>query len=209
MAKLGQASHDFAPPRPTLFQRFRAYTASNDPHVATTNTIAMVLAWNQPYYPFYLWWIVGADAWVGIPDAFSCVLFFAVPAIARRSGLMGRIALVVFATINVTFCSAMLGEAAGVQLLYLPCGMLAAILFSWRERFVMLAMTSLPLLAWITTRGTLDIPPIRFSPDAYARLFTLNAVSAGLLMVFFGWLLASINRQVEADGCSKMTPGPG
>ena len=78
-----------------MLRWLRAYMASNDPHVSATNTIAMVLAWNQPYYPIYLWWIVGRDAWVGIPDAFSCILFFAVPAIARRSGMMGRIALIV------------------------------------------------------------------------------------------------------------------
>jgi hypothetical protein len=91
----------------------------------------------------------------------------------------------------------MLGEAAGVQLLYLPCGMLAAMLFTWRQRFVMLPMAALPLGVWLLTRGHLDIPPIRFSPAAYASLFTLNAVSAGSLMVFFGWLMAGIARGLE------------
>jgi len=43
----------------------------------------------------------------------------------------------------------------------------------------------------------LDIPPIRFSDGAYARLVTLNAVSSGLLMMFFGWLLAGIGRDLE------------
>ena len=180
-----------------MIRWYRSYTAHDDPHVSAGNTIAMVLAWNQPYFPLYLWWIVGRDAWVGIPDAFSGVLFFAVPAIARRSGILGRIALVVLSVANVVFCSMMLGEAAGVQLLFLPCGMLAAMLFSWRERFVMLAMTALPLVVWLLTRGRLDIPPIRFPAEAYASLFTLNAVSAGSLMVFFGWLLAGINREAS------------
>ncbi len=180
-----------------MLRWFRAYTASNDPRVSACNTIAMVIAGNQPYYPLYLWWIVGHDAWIGIPDALSGILFFAVPAIARRSAMFGRIAMVVLSVANVVFSSMMLGEAAGVQVLFLPCGMLAAILFSWRERFVMLAMTALPLVAWLLTRGRLDIPPIRFSAEAYASLFTLNAVSAGSLMVFFGWLLAGINREIE------------
>ena len=181
-----------------MLRWLRAYTASDDPRVSACNTIAMVIAWNQPYYPLYLWWIVGRDAWVGIPDAFSGILFFAVPAIARRSGMLGRVAMVVLSVANVVFCSMMLGEAAGVQLLFLPCGMLAAMLFTWRERFVMLAMTALPLVVWLMTRGRLDIPLVRFSPEAYASLFTLNAVSAGSLMVFFGWLLAGISR-AEAD----------
>ncbi len=175
----------------------RSYSASPDPHVGAANTIAMVLAWNQPYYPLYLWWIVGRDAWVGIPDAFSGVLFFAVPAIARRSSLLGRVALVVFSVANVVFCSAMLGEAAGVQVLYLPCGMLAAMLFTWRERSVMVAMTALPLVVWYFTRDKLDLVPVRFDAAAYDSLFTLNAFSAGTLMIFFGWLLAGINRAVE------------
>jgi len=183
-----------------MFRWLRAYMASNDPHVSAANTIAMVLAWNQPYFPLYLWWFVGRDAWVGIPDAFSGFLFFAVPAIARRSGMLGRVALIVFSVANVVFCSMMVGEAAGVQLLLLPCGMLAAMLFGWRERFLMLPMAALPLVAWLLTRGRLDIPPVRFPPAAYESLFTLNAVSAGALMVFFGWLLAGINRGVEERG---------
>ena len=177
-----------------MLRWLRAYMANEDPHVAACNTIAMVLAWNQPYYPLYLYWILGRDAWVGIPDAFSCLLFFAIPAIARRSPLAGRVALVLASIANVVFCSMMLGEGAGVQLLFLPCGMLAAMLFRWQERFIMLLMTALPLVVWLVTRGRLDIPPIRFSQPQYASLFTLNAVSAGLLMVFFGWLLAGINR---------------
>jgi hypothetical protein len=181
----------------------RAYTGSDNPRVSACNTIAMVIAWNQPYYPLYLWWIVGRDAWVGIPDAFSGILFFAVPAIARRSGMLGRVAMVILSVANVVFCSMMLGEAAGVQLLFLPCGMLAAMMFTWRERFVMVAMTALPLVSWLMTRGRLDIPIVRFPPEAYASLFTLNAVSAGSLMVFFGWLLAGISRTDELRCFSK------
>jgi hypothetical protein len=180
-----------------MLRWLRAYMASDDPRVSACNTIAMVLAWNQPYYPIYLWWIVGRDARVGIPDAFSGLLFFAVPAMTRRFPYLGRVAMVVVSVTNVVFCSMMLGEAAGVQLLLLPCGMLAAMLFTWRERFTMLAMTSLPLAAWWLTRGRLDVPPVRFSPEAYASLFTLNAVSAGSLIVFFGWLLAGIDRAVH------------
>ncbi len=180
-----------------MLRWLRAYVSTDDPHVSACNTIAMVLAWNQPYYPFYLWWLVGGDAWVGVPDALSGILFFVVPAIARRSGMWGRIALIVFSVANIAFCSMMLGKAAAIQLMFLPCGMLAAILFSWRERSVMLAMAGLPLVTWLLTKGRPDNPLVRFSREAYASLFTLNAVSAGSLMVFFGWLLAGINPQAE------------
>ncbi len=174
------------------------YVVNDDPYVAACNKIAMVLAWNQPYYPIYLWWIVGKDAWVGVPDAFSGFLYLAIPALTRRAPLSGRVAMIVLSVTNVVFCSMMLGEAAGIQLLLLPCGMLGAILFNWRERFVMLGTTSLPLGAWLLTRRWLNICPVTFSPDAYRSLFTLNAVSAGTLMIFFGWMLAGIMRQLPA-----------
>ena len=177
----------------------RAYAASDDPYISTTNFIAMVLAWNQPYYPFYVWWIAGREAWVTAPFALAFLPFFAIPAITRRAPLLGKMALVVVATGNVVFCSALLGEAAGIQLLFLPCGTLAAMLFSWRERFVMLAMTALPLATWLLTRGRFDDPPVHFPAPIYASLFTLNAVSAGVLMVFFGWLMAGITRAIDAQ----------
>jgi hypothetical protein len=37
--------------------------------------------------------------------------------------MLGRVAMVILSAANVVFCSMMLGEAAGVQLLVLPCGM--------------------------------------------------------------------------------------
>ncbi|MBS0638320.1 MAG: hypothetical protein U1E70_11145 [Acetobacteraceae bacterium] len=177
-----------------MLRWLRAYIADDDPYVGAANFIAVMLAWNQPYYPLYLWWIVGRDAWVAAPFAVAFFPFFAIPAITRRAPLLGKMTLVVVATVNIVFCSAMLGEAAGIQLLYLPCGMLAAILYPWRERMVMLVMTGLPLVVWLLTRERFDHPPVRFTPEAYASLFTLNAVSAGLLIILFGWLLAGIGR---------------
>ena len=168
----------------------RRYIASDDPRLAAANLIALVLAWNQPFYPLYLWWIVGSAAWVGLPGTLSCLLFAAVPAIARRSSLLGRVALTVFGLGNTVFCMTLLGEPSGVGLFLFPCAMLAAMLFRWRERWVMLALTALPLVVWLAVRGRLGAPPVVFSADEDASLFDLNAVSAGSLMVLFAWVLA-------------------
>ena len=158
--------------------------------------IALMLAWTQPFYPLYVLWFAGWDSWVSLPGALAFFPFFAIPALSRRNALLGRVALVVVSVGNVVLCSAMLGEAAGVQLLYLPCGMLAAILFGWRERLIMLPATALPLMAWLLTEGRPDAP-LRLAPAASAALFRLNAISAGVLMVFFGWMLAGIARGTE------------
>jgi len=76
--------------------------------------------------------------------------------------------------------------------------MLAAMLFGWRARFVMLAMTTLPLAAWLLTRRRLDFPSVVFPVVEYRSLVMLNAVSVGSLTIFFGWLLAGIAHQREA-----------
>ena len=180
----------------------RRYMASDDPRVAAANLIAMMVAWNQPFYPLYLWWIAGAHAVVGLPDTLSCVAFAAVPWIARRSSLLGRVALTVFGLGNVVFCLWVLGEPSGIGLLLFPCAMLSAMLFRWRERWVMMTLTALPLGMWLLLRGRLGAPWAVFSADEYASLFYLNAVSAGSLMVFFAWVLASERLVVEGPAAA-------
>jgi len=172
----------------------RAYIASDDPYVAAANFVALVLAWNQPFYPVYLWFILGADAWIGVPDMLSGLAFFAVPALTRRWSLLGRAALVLFGIGNTIVCIELLGQESGVALFLAPCAMLAAILFRWRERFAMVALAGLPMVVWWGTRSGLGGPPVRFAPDRYASLFSMNAISVGCLMVFLGWVLAGIHR---------------
>ena len=175
-----------------------AYVNSNDSHVAAANFVAMVLAWNQPFYPLYLLGIIGEHAWVGLPPVLSGIAFFAVPALARRWSLLGRIALPVFGMANTVLCLALLGERSGVTLFLIPCAMLAAMLFRWRERFVMLGVASLPLVVWLAVRGAMPPPPVDFTDAEYQSLFTLNAVSVGGLMVFLGWVLLARDRPAQA-----------
>ena len=176
----------------------RSYAAHDDPYIAAANFVALVLAWNQPFYPLYLWFILGSDAWVGLPCMLLGLAFFAIPALTRRWPLFGRAVLPVIAVFNTVLGMATMGEASGIALLLLPCGMLTAILFRWRERFAMAALSALPLAAWLAARGHPGFPPVVFAPDQYAALLTMNAVSAGCLMVFLGWILAGIHRAEAA-----------
>lgn len=165
------------------------YIAHPDPVVAAGNFVALVLASNQPTYPLYLWFIVGPDAWVAAPDILSGFFFLAVPAIARRSSLLGRALVPVFGVANILVVSWMLGEGAGVWLLLFPCGMLAVLLFRWSERWWMLGLSALPMVAWVATRGRFA-PPVSFSAEQLASMTTMNAVSGFALVVFFGWVFA-------------------
>ena len=169
------------------------YAAHPDPLVAAGNFVALVLAWNQPFYPLYLWLIAGSKAWVEAPDVLSGLLFFAIPAIARRNSLLGRVLLSVFGLANVMIVWWILGEGTGIWLLLFPCGMLAALLFTWRERWVMLPLALLPLMSWLAMRERLGPPPVAFTVEELASITTMNAVSAFALLAFFGWVFMKRN----------------
>ena len=62
-----------------------AYARADDPLAAATNFIALCVVGNQPFYPLYVWWVVGDDGWVSFLTFLSTPFFLIIPAIARRS----------------------------------------------------------------------------------------------------------------------------
>jgi hypothetical protein len=123
--------------------------------------------------------------WV-LLTALSFPFFFIVPAIARRNALLGRIALSLTATGNTVFCTWLLGEPSGTELFLLPCAALSSLLFRPRERLLMLVLAGLPVAAYLVLHGRYGAPPHAYPPDAYAALFSMNAVSAGMISIFIG-----------------------
>lgn len=172
---------------------------SDDPFLGATNFVAAMLAWNQPFYPLYLWLIIGDAAWATLPAIVMTIPFAAVPALGRRSSLGARIALPALGIANTVLYLLLLGEASGVGLFLLPCAMLTAMLFRSSERFVMVAVAVIPLLVWLVARGPVTTGAIAMTPEETASVFTMNAVSVGVLMVFLGWVLAGIFRGLSAE----------
>lgn len=158
-----------------------------------------MLAWNQPFYPLYLWLIIGDPAWATLPAIVMTFAFAAVALLGRRASLGARIALPMLGIANTVLYLLLLGEASGVGLFLLPCAMLAATLFRWSERFVMVAISSTPLVVWLALRGRVTTGSIAMTPEQTASVFTMNAVSVGVLMVFLGWVLAGIFRGLSAE----------
>jgi hypothetical protein len=76
------------------------YKANRDPLAVLANTVALVVAGNQPFYPLYLHAIVGRPAWPAWITLLTTPLFAAVPAIAKRNSLAGRAMLPTIGTVN-------------------------------------------------------------------------------------------------------------
>ncbi|MBC7580273.1 MAG: hypothetical protein H7312_23340, partial [Tardiphaga sp.] len=67
-----------------LQDRLRSYRDNPDPLAVLANTVALVIAGNQPFYPLYLHAIVGQSAWPAWLTLITMPLFAAVPAVSRR-----------------------------------------------------------------------------------------------------------------------------
>jgi hypothetical protein len=176
----------------------RGYTAHPDPLVAAGNLIAVVIAWNQPFYPLYLYFLVGEGIGVSFFTFLSTPFFLAVPAVARHHSLAGRALLPLTGMANTVMCAKLFGEASGVELFLAPCIMAAAMLFRRPERLVMLALVGLGLLAYVGLHGRYGTPYHLYSVAENARLFSLNALSAGTLVAFIGLAFANAIADIES-----------
>ncbi len=173
--------------------RLGAFAANDDPLVAAGNKVALVLAGNGPFYPVYVIALAGSD---GMPWLLMTLLafpvFLMVPAIARRHPLLGRITLSLAGTIHTVLCTWVLGEKSGTELFLIPCIALASLLFGAGERIWMLLMAAPPFAAYLLLHGNFGAPPYLYGDDAYAALFSMNAISVGTLSIFFGIVFSGL-----------------
>ncbi|MDB5361626.1 MAG: hypothetical protein JWO51_2923 [Rhodospirillales bacterium] len=172
----------------SLLARLRAYLDHDDPLVATTNLVALIVASNLPFYPVYHLALIGWDGWPSLLEAPIGLVFFAIPWISRRRSLAGRALLPLIGTINTLFCIKIMGEASGNALFLVPCLVVAALSFRSSERWVMLPLVWLPVAVFLLSIDRLGAPLVPFTEAEFATMLRLNAVSAGLFVGFIGML---------------------
>ena len=173
--------------------RLSTYASNDDPLAAAGDKVALVLAGNTPFYPMYVVGLAGSE---GMPallmTLFVFPVFAMVPAISRRYPLLGRATLSLAGTVNSVFCTWLLGEMSGTELFLIPCITLASLLFRAGERLLMLLLAALPLGAYILLHGHFGPPPHIYQDEAYAALFSMNAISVGTLSIFLGIVFSGL-----------------
>jgi hypothetical protein len=144
--------------------RVRGFAVHPDPLAETSNWVALTIGSHLPFWPLYVWWSAGNEAW---PSALLTVamapVFLAIPWLSRRSSLLGRAATPVVGVANTVFTIWVMGMASGTALFLAPCAALAALLFRRGERWVMITLTALPLITWY---GLQYYPPSRCTATA-------------------------------------------
>jgi len=176
----------------------KAFARHRDPLAEMSNWVALLIGSHLPFWPLYIWLSAGAQA---LPSALLSAamtpVFLVIPLLSRRSGLVGRMAMLLSGVANTVLTNWVLGENTGTVLFLGPCAALAAVLFRRDERRPMLCFTLLPLGVWYVLRDYHPVPLHRYDAAAAGQIFELHAISVGVLIAAFGWLQADIYRRME------------
>jgi hypothetical protein len=177
------------------FNYFQAASHA-DKLTEASNTIALVLAGNTPFYPLYLYFILGRTGlpWLLLAGAalpFFCATLF----IAKHNGLRSRIWLSLTATLNSIYVTWLLGQASATALFLIPCIGLAVLSFRRRERLAMALCTALPFILFYFLQDHFPPPPAVYSPKAYHSLLILNEVSVASITAVLAYVFAKAHRE--------------
>lgn len=189
----------------SLWRRIVAYASHDDPLAEAANWIALVVAWNQPFYPLYLCAVVDSDKlWPSLLTFLSTPFFLAVPALSRRNPVLSRAMLVAVGSANTVLSARVLGVASGVEMFFIPCALIAAALFRPQERKVGLGLVGLDLALYLGLHGRYGAPLAAYTPGESAGMLGLNALSVATLTVFIGLLVAgaygALETKVQSPG---------
>jgi hypothetical protein len=188
--------------------RLQRYLANPDPLAKAAGIIAIVVASNQPFYPLYLYAIVGDAAWLAWLTLLSTPFFLAVPAVARLNSLAGRVLLPIAGVANTVLCVKLLGTASAAELFLLPCILLGALLFRPPERAIGAIVIALTVLAYLLIDPNVGPPTQVFSVEGYQSIIRVHAASVAALTVMIGLLFVSLTGSGGQDRRSDTSSRP-
>jgi hypothetical protein len=165
-----------------------------DPITQATVAIAWVIVLNKPFYPFYVWYLIGNGVMESLGTLLSAPLFLAIPFLARQSSLAARIALPMIGTFDTLFETKLFGSPSGTELYFAPCIMLVALAFRAEERWWQRTMAVLVFVVFLLSRNFVDAPLKVWSAPELATLLNLNAFAVASLLAFIALRYAGITR---------------
>ena len=174
-----------------LRDRLASFLANDDPLAAIANTGAFLVWSNQPFYPLYVWFLVGSDAWPSFLTWLSTPFFVAVARLGRTHPLGGRVLFVIAGVLNTLLSVKAFGPDTLVGWFLLPCFIIAATFFRVREWPVAFG------LCVATALAALLVPhlgaPLHLYTAAQARsLSHLNLWSVGVLSAYLLFAAARV-----------------
>lgn len=181
-----------------FFRQQAAYGAHPDPATRAINLVALVLAWNGPFYPAYVIALLGRPGLGALLTMLASPFFYAVPWISRRHAGAGRIALPLFGILNTLYCVKLFGTDAGIELFFIPCILLAALLFRRAEVWPKWLLIGAAFVQFWLPGRIFGAPILHFGGPALTKLAALNLLSVASLSGFIALRFAGVFREVAA-----------
>ncbi|MGO4736823.1 hypothetical protein AB4099_09785 [Bosea sp. 2KB_26] len=189
-----------------VISRIGGYAAHHDRRAALANTVALVVASNQPFYPLYIYWAVSQTIWPALASFLSTPFFLAVPALMRRSPVLGRTMLVLAGIGNTLLCQAVFGAASGVAVFLFPCIALAILLFRRTERAIAFGLAAVAFATYLAPSGIFGAPAHVYGFEEYAAFRRLNFLSAATLTALIALLFANAFDDANAQPAETEEP---
>lgn len=171
----------------TVYHRCRdwiaAYLANADPLAGIANFGAFLVWSNQPFYPIYVAWIVGRDAWPSLLTWLSTPFFYGVAIVGRAHPLASRVLFVLAGVANTLLSLKAFGVPSAVGWFLIPCLIIAATFFragEWKVAVTLFLATMLSALLI----NRLGAPLHTYTSAQYTSLSHLNVWSASVLSIY-------------------------
>lgn len=163
-----------------------------DPRVAATASIAWLVVINKPVYPLYVWWFVGAGTAAAWATALSAPLFLAIALGAVRRPLAARFALPLVGAVDTVIATALLGQASGTELFFVPCLLLSLVAFSPEEHRPVRLLVSGLFVVFVVSHEGLGAGIVPWTAEQASRLRDVNILAVASLSAFIGWRFADV-----------------
>jgi Kef-type K+ transport system membrane component KefB len=175
-----------------------------DPLTQASVTIAWVICGNKPFYPLYVWYLVGDGVTASLGTLLAAPLFLAIPLIARRAPTAARIALPLVGTLDTLFATKLFGTGSGTELFLAPCIMLVALSFRAEEAWWQRGLAAFVFLAFVFSRYAIG-PSLHVWKDVdLSTLLNLNAFAVASLMAFVAIRYSGILHITEAGARDRL-----
>jgi hypothetical protein len=166
-----------------------------DPLTQATVTVAWVILLNKPFYPFYVWWLVGSGVQASLGTLASVPFFLLIIYLGPRNPLAARIALPLVGAVDTLFETKLFGYGSGTELFLAPCIMLVALSFHAEEKWWQRGMAALLFVVFLAAHGRLGAALHEWTPGELAILFNVNVFAVASLMAFVAIRYAGIPRR--------------
>lgn len=166
-----------------------------DPLTHATVTVAWVISANKPFYPLYVWWLVGSGVGMSMVTLISIPFFVGIPLFAGRSSFGARLALPLVGTLDTVFETIIFGKASATLLFLAPCMALAVVSFYPAEKWWQRGLACFIFVCFAGAWWLIRYPVFPWSAGQLATLLSINVFAVASLMAFIGLRYAGVARE--------------